>query len=148
YLLRNGDLAQVTVDHTMAGMMAEAGKMSRDEARRTPMGHALWNAIGGKSEDLSVDVYRLSLECDDLLLLCTDGLYDLVPDEKLREILNAGESAESTCRKLANLANENGGNDNITVIVSRFQSPQLDEGRAFVEAEVPLAELTSHRAAE
>ena len=120
YLLRNGELAQVTVDHTMAAAMAEAGQMSREEARESPMGHALWNALGGKSEDLSVDVYKLSLECDDLLLLCTDGLYDLVPDEKIREILNAGESAEATCRKLVNLANENGGKDNITVIVAQL----------------------------
>ena len=47
------------------------------------------------------------------------------------------------CRKLVDLANENGGNDNITVIVSHFLSPQLDEPRAFVEAEVPLEELTA-----
>jgi serine/threonine protein phosphatase PrpC len=147
YLLRNGDLAQVTVDHTMAAVMAKAGQMSREEARESPMGHALWNALGGKSEDLSVDVYKLSLECDDLLLLCTDGLYDLVPHEKLQRILSTGESAEATCRRLVNLANENGGKDNITVIVSRFQSPHLYERGAFVEAEVPLAELTAHAAA-
>ena len=58
YLLRKGQLEQVTTDHTMATILAESGKMSRDEARQSPMGHALWNAIGGRNDELSVDVYR------------------------------------------------------------------------------------------
>jgi hypothetical protein len=90
-----------------------------------------------------VDVYKLTLECDDVLLLCTDGLYNMVPHETLQELLNSNRSAESACRKLVDLANENGGKDNITVIVSHFLSPHLDEPRAFVEAEVPLEELTA-----
>ena len=55
-----------------------------------------------------------------MLLLCTDGLYDMVPDDRLQEVLSSTMSAELTCRKLIDLANENGGNDNITVIVARF----------------------------
>ena len=143
YLLRNRQLVQITVDHTMSEIMAGAGQMSREEARHSPMGHALWNVLGGRSDELSVDVYKLNLERDDVLLLCTDGLYDMVPDDKLQELLSTNASAEKTCRKLVDLANENGGSDNITVIVSHFLSPQLDEARAFVEAEVPLEELTA-----
>ena len=143
YLLRNGQLDQITVDHTMSEMMAETGQMSRDEARHAPMGHVLWNVLGGRSNELSVDVYKLTLECDDILLLCTDGLYDMVPHEMLQELLNSNASAEAACRKLVNLANENGGKDNITVIVSHFLSPQVDEPRAVVEAEVQLEELTA-----
>ena len=143
YLLRNGELDQITVDHTVSEIMAESGQMSREEARHSPMGHALWNVIGGRSNELSVDVYKLTLERDDILLLCTDGLYDMVPHDKLQELLNSNLSAELACRKLVDLANENGGKDNITVIVSHFLSPQVDESRAFVEAEVPLEELTS-----
>jgi protein phosphatase len=142
YLLRKGELQQVTVDHTLANILAETGKMDRDEARRSPMGHALWNAIGGKSEDLSVDVYRLSLQRDDTLLLCTDGVYDMVPDEELAHVLRTSENAEQCCRKLVELANANGGNDNITAIVANFLTPKMDEPRAFVEAEVPLEMLT------
>ena len=67
----------------------------------------------------------------------------MVPHETLQELLNSNTGAESACRKLVDLANENGGKDNITVIVSHFLSPQLDEPRAFVEAEVPLEELTA-----
>jgi protein phosphatase len=143
YLLRNRQLDQVTVDHTMSEIMAEAGQMSREEARHSPMGHALWNVLGGRSDELSVDVYKLTLERDDILLLCTDGLYDMVPHEKLQEVLDSSASAEAACRQLVDLANENGGKDNITVIVSHFLSPQIDDPRAFVEAEVPLEELTA-----
>jgi PPM family protein phosphatase len=143
YLLRSGELNQITVDHTVSEMLAKSGQMSREEARHSPMGHALWNVIGGRSSDLSVDVYKLTLERDDVLLLCTDGLYDMVPHDQLRELLNSNASAEAICRKLVDTANENGGRDNITVIVSHFLAPQHDEPRAFVEAEVPLQELTS-----
>jgi protein phosphatase len=148
YLLRKGKLEQVTVDHTLATILAESGKMGREEARRAPMGHALWNAIGGKSDELSVDVSKLTLERDDILLLCTDGLYDMVPDEKLAVILNASPSAEAACRNLVDLANTNGGSDNITVVVSYFKSPKVEEPKAFVEAEVPLETLTTQAASD
>src|SRR3954449_4570588 len=143
YLLRNGELDQISVDHTVSQMMVETGKMSREEARHSPMGHALWNVLGGRSTDLAVDVYKLTLERDDVLLLCTDGLYNMVPQEALQELLNSNTSAESACRKLVDLANENGGKDNITVIVSHFLAPKAEDSRAFVETEVPLSELTS-----
>jgi serine/threonine protein phosphatase PrpC len=127
YLLRNGRLEQITVDHTMANLLAETGQLSRDQARRSPYGHALWNAIGGKSDDLSVDVFKLSLERGDVLLLCTDGLYDMVSDERLTDVLSLKQSAETICRKLVDMANAQGGRDNITVIVAQFLSSQLVE---------------------
>jgi protein phosphatase len=143
YLLRSGKLEQITVDHTVSEMMVDAGQMSRDEARHSPMGHALWNVLGGRSSELAVDVYKLTLECDDGLLLCTDGLYNMVPHETLQELLNTNRGAESACRKLVDLANQNGGKDNITAVVSRFLAPKPDDSRAFVEAEVPLEDLTA-----
>jgi serine/threonine protein phosphatase PrpC len=143
YLLRERKLDQITVDHTVSQIMVESGQMSHEEALHSPMGHALWNVLGGRSNDLSVDVYKLTLECGDALLLCTDGLYNMVPHETLQELLNTGAGAESACRKLLDLANDNGGKDNITVVVSRFLTPELDEPRAYVEAEVPLENLTT-----
>jgi PPM family protein phosphatase len=143
YLLRKGELAQITVDHTVSEIMVETGKMSREEARRSPMGHALWNVLGGRSNELAVDVYKLTLEPEDVLLLCTDGLYNMLPRETLQELLNSNTGAEPACRKLVGMANEMGGKDNITVIVSHFLAPSVEDSRAFVEAEVPLEELTS-----
>jgi protein phosphatase len=143
YLLRNGQLDQITTDHTMGHVLAKVGQLNRNEARRTSLGHALWNVLGGRSQELSVDVDRLTLQRDDTLLLCTDGLYDMVADDQLAVILNSSRSAEAACRQLVELANENGGKDNITLIVARFLAPQDDEPRAFVEAEVPLEQLTA-----
>jgi len=142
YLLRNRKLEQITTDHTMGAVLAEVGQISRDESRRTSMGHALWNVLGGRSDELSVDVRRLTLLRDDVLLLCTDGLYDMIADEDLAAFLSSDIGAETACRKLVEAANQNGGKDNITLIVSRFLAPREDEPRAFVEAEVPLEQLT------
>jgi protein phosphatase len=127
----------------MAALLADTKLVDRKQARKTSMGHALWNALGGRSEDLSIDAYKITLKPDDIVLLCTDGLYDMVPDEKLQTILESMPTAEAGCRKLVDLANENGGNDNITLIVSRFLTPQEDKPRAVVEVEVPLSELTA-----
>jgi serine/threonine protein phosphatase PrpC len=143
YLLRQNVLEQITVDHTMSQVLEASGQITREEAQRSPMRHALWNVLGGRSDELSVDVYKLTLEPDDLLLLCTDGLYEMVPADTLEELLKTSVNAATTCRKLVDLANENGGKDNITVIVSRFLSPEQEDSRAFVEAEVPLEELTA-----
>ena len=145
YLLHAGRLEQVTRDHTMSAAMAEVGGMSQEEARRSPMRHALWNVLGGRSDELSVDAYKLSLEPADTLLLCTDGLYDMLPDEKLQEVLVANQSAEVACHELVSLANAAGGKDNITAIIAHFLAPKEDEPRAFVEAEVPLEVLTAPR---
>lgn len=147
YLLRDHQLTQITTDHSMGAILEQVKQLDRNQGRKSSMGHALWNVLGGRSDELSVDVYKLTLECEDVILLCTDGLYDMVPDDTIEDTLNTTESAEAACRKLVELSNSNGGNDNITVIVSRFFSPQLDEARAFVEAEIPLDELTA-RASE
>jgi PPM family protein phosphatase len=116
--------------------------MSRDEARHSPMGHVLVNVLGGRSHDLFVDVDRLTLERDDVLLLCTHGQYDMIDDETLKNRLTSVANAEAACRNLIDLANANGGKDNITVVISRFLSPRPERPRALVEAEVPLEQLT------
>jgi protein phosphatase len=143
YLLRDSMFEQITADHNMAAAMMKTGQMSSEEAAKSPMRHALWNVLGGVSNELAVEVYRLSLEPTDILLLCTDGLYGMVPDDQLRDVLVFSPNAESACRKLIDLANENGGSDNITAIVSRFLTPKLEEPGAVVEVEVPLADLTA-----
>ena len=143
YLLRDDTFEQITVDHTVSQMMEESGQISHEAARKSSMRHVLWNVIGGRSNELSVDVYKLTLQRGDTLLLCTDGLYDMVPDEKLQDILRKNTTAEAACRELVDLANENGGKDNITLIISRFFEPRLDDPRACVEAEVPLEHITA-----
>ena len=146
YLLRDGKLEQITTDHTMGAILAQVGGTAGQNANKSSMRHVLWNVLGGQSDELSVDVYKLTLQRDDTLLLCTDGMYGMVPDEQMQSVLNSKLSAEAACHKLVDLANAAGGSDNITVIVSRFLAPAADDERAFVEAEVPLEQLTGRPA--
>lgn len=141
YLLRDQKLTAVTEDHTVGQALSKSAQMTEEKARDTPRGHWLWNALGGKSEKLLVDCYRISLTSGDGLLLCTDGLYDMVSHDEMTEVMNSDCSAEDACHELVKKANDHGGKDNITVIVSQFDSPELAEREAFVEAEVPLGEM-------
>ena len=143
YLLRNRKLEQITTDHTMGEIMARATQIDGQQARKSATGCALWNVLGGNSRDLSVDAYKLTLEQNDVLLLCTDGLYDMAPEVDLEDALNGMKGAELACRQLVEFANSKGGHDNITAIVARFLSPQRDNAIAFVEVEVPLTTLTA-----
>ena len=145
YLLRQRQLNQITMDHTMGSILLQSGRATPDEAGHLPMRHVLWNALGGDSDDLAVDVYRLSLEPGDVLLLCTDGLYGMVSRDELQSILNSNVSAEAACRRLIDLANENGGEDNVTAIVTRFRQRHLLE--AHVEDKAELDELCGSPAA-
>jgi protein phosphatase len=142
YLLRNRRLEQVTTDHTMGNVLAQVGEIRREDARSHNMGHALWNVLGGRSDELSVDVYKLTLQRDDKLLLCTDGLYDMIPDNELESTLATDMNTESACHKLVDLANDRGGKDNITLIIAHFLAPAAEIPRAFVETEVPIEQLT------
>jgi protein phosphatase len=126
----------------MGAVLAQVGEVSREKARSHSMGHALWNVLGGRSDELAVDVHKLTLQRDDKLLVCTDGLYDMIPDNELESILAANSSAESACHKLVDLANDRGGKDNITLIISHFLAPTAEIPRAFVETEVPIEQLT------
>jgi protein phosphatase len=120
YLLRRGVLEQITTDHTLAQQLVESGMLGQGEAASSQLSQVLWNAIGGDLEELNPDVYKAELQLGDTLLLCTDGLTAHVPDAVIRRYLQVQESAQDTCRKLINAANEAGGTDNITAIVARF----------------------------
>jgi PPM family protein phosphatase len=144
YLLRDHQLGQITTDHTMGAILAQVGEISREDAGKSSMRHVLWNVLGGRSSDLSVDVYKLTLQPTDTLLLCTDGLYGMLPDDDLQSVLASELPAEAACHKLLDMANAAGGNDNITLIVARFRAPSADVPHALVETEVPLEQLTGH----
>lgn len=93
--------------------------------------------IGGQSDELSVDIYKLTLERGDTLLVCNDGLYNMVDDKRLQDLLAKPATAATACQELVDLANANGGTDNITCVVSPFFEAAPEDGSAFAEAEVP-----------
>jgi protein phosphatase len=106
YLLRDGALEQITTDHTMAQEMVDAGAWKEREAEGSGASHWLMNAVGGDSRGVRPEVHRLDMADDDRLLLCSDGLTDSVPDDRIREILRQHEDGAACCEALVEAANE------------------------------------------
>lgn len=134
YLLRGGRLEQVTRDHTVAQQMVERGALSPEEAATSRWSHMLWNCLGGGTHALTPDVYKATLHMGDTLLLCTDGLSGLVPDDRLAALLSQPGTAEQTCQRLIDAANEAGGRDNITAVVAHFREARQVVAHAEHEA--------------
>jgi PPM family protein phosphatase len=120
YLLRQERLHRLTRDHTYVQLLIETGQLSPEDAAGCGISHVLVNALGGSNDDVQVDVDQLELADGDRLLLCSDGLTDLVDDDSIRQVLmECPESAES-CRRLVDLALAGGGRDNVTVVVAGY----------------------------
>ncbi len=120
YMLRESRLFRLTRDHTYVQLLVDSGQLSEEEAATFPSRHLLVNALGGLSEDVEVDVDQLQLMSGDRLLLCSDGLTDLVDDDAIRQVLvDCRESAEA-CRRLVDLALAAGGRDNVTAVVASY----------------------------
>jgi protein phosphatase len=118
YLLREARLHRLTRDHTFVQLLIDSGQLSPEEGARSSARHMLVNALGGFNPDVEVDVDQLKLATGDRLLLCSDGLTDLVDDDAIREVLIERPGSADACRRLIDLALANGGRDNITAIVA------------------------------
>ena len=117
YHLRQGQLRQVTTDHTFVGKLVAQGQLSPEEAEKHQQRHVLLQAVGVR-ETVDVDSLTVALRSGDRILLCSDGLYDLISDEAIAETLAAdGQPPLSQCRALITAANSLGGFDNTTVII-------------------------------
>jgi protein phosphatase len=114
------ELQQVTTDQSQVQELVEAGEITPEEASDHPMSHVLSQAMG-TADDLDVDLYTQSLS-DGWLLLCTDGLTDPVPDDRIETICLEASSLEAAGTNLIQAANGNGGPDNITVGFCRTET--------------------------
>lgn len=117
YLLRSGDLRQLSEDHTVAAEYVASGKITAEEARSHPQRHMLTRCLG-LTRFVNVDIVELELQVGDRLLLCSDGLTDMVFDDDLATALGDGAPVDDVTWRLIEMANEAGGVDNITVIVA------------------------------
>jgi len=121
YLMRDGHLYLLTADHTLAEDLVRRGALSPEEAAHSRWSHVITNAVGGGSQDVTVDLHKLGLLAGDVLLLCSDGLTGMVSEAEVVEVLGATDDPEAACRQLVTRANEAGGKDNITVVMARFE---------------------------
>ena len=119
YLYRERRLKQLTRDHTLVQKMVDAGMLTPEQANRHPDASVLSQAMGNNPDvDVEISV-PISIEQDDLILLCSDGLSGFVSDAEMEQVLQAKTPIQKTAEKLADLALINGGNDNITIQLIR-----------------------------
>ena len=124
YLLREGRLERITHDHTLAQQYADLGLVPQESVEKHPLGHVLTRAVGSPVEKLESDMHHVPLRNHDMLLLCSDGLTKMLPEARIGEILGDlahSHDSASACRELIKHALLAGGNDNVTVIVARYE---------------------------
>ncbi len=130
YLSRRGILYRLTHDHTLVEEMVRRGALAAEDAIHHRWRHVITNAVGGNSAELKVEVHKLHLEAGDRVLLCSDGLTGMLPEEEISQVLHTEDEPEQACRRLVTRANEAGGRDNITVVVVHFCIATQPELRA------------------
>lgn len=116
YIITNESFEQLTRDHSLVQRLQELGQLSAAEAAVHPQRSVLYRAVGqGEGLEVDVDVRRLTPGAR--VLLCSDGMWGLVPDEKIREIVFAAATPQAACEALVVAANEAGGPDNISAVM-------------------------------
>ena len=126
YLFRQDAVRQLTRDMTMAQELIQAGMLNPAQSATYRFRHVLTQCLGAPGT-AKADVRHLTLRDDDQLLLCSDGLYDMVDDGLIADTLQGAASPQSACQTLVDRALDAGGKDNITVIVAHFRhAPWVD----------------------
>jgi PPM family protein phosphatase len=122
-LFSKNELHQLTNDHTMVAEMVRKGALSPTEASRHPHRHVITNFLGGADQTARVELHKLDLEPEDVILLCSDGLTEMVSDDDIATVLRNERDPQRICERLVTEANEKGGKDNITAVVGIFRTP-------------------------
>ncbi|HVZ33757.1 MAG TPA: Stp1/IreP family PP2C-type Ser/Thr phosphatase [Polyangiaceae bacterium] len=126
YLLRDGELTQITRDQSLVNQLIEAGQLTEEEAETFEHNNIILQALG-TSEVVQVDLTYVDLRAGDSLLICSDGLSGMVRSEDIGHVLVEVENPIEACAKLIAAANEAGGHDNVTVVMVKFSGPGLPE---------------------
>jgi serine/threonine protein phosphatase PrpC len=121
YLYRDGMLHQLTRDHTLVQSLIDLGRLTPEEAARHPCRHVLTRSLGAGDHPYDADFQRAMIADGDQLLLCTDGLTEMVDEATIATMLTSATSAAAACEELVATALKNGGKDNVTVAVARYR---------------------------
>ena len=116
YVVSGHEIRQITRDHSWVEEMVRRGGLGREEARNHPDKNIITRAVGAENE-VKADFFSVKLEEGDLILMCTDGLTNMLEDEEIRMILDGARDIVEKAEELVRKANENGGRDNISVIL-------------------------------
>ena len=127
YLYTGGQLQQLTEDHTMSAEMVRQGMISPQSQAKHPWRNVVTNVLGGTEQGVRAELHSLDLHEADLVLLCSDGLTEMVSDEQIAAILAAETDPQRASERLVSEANRQGGRDNITAIVARFMPVESEQ---------------------
>lgn len=116
YVLNSHGFQQITEDHSLVNELVRSGHISKEDAEHHPRKNVVLRALGTETH-VQMDLKTLILDEGDMLLICSDGLSNKVPEAELKSILESDESIENKSEKLIQLANDNGGEDNITLVI-------------------------------
>jgi serine/threonine protein phosphatase PrpC len=116
YMVDQGVLRQVSDDHSLVSYLVQLGELTAEEARNHPSGNILVRSIGSVPE-VEIDLFHVELKPGDRLMLCSDGLWGEVDDPSIARLMHANSNPQAACQALVDLANENGGRDNTTLVV-------------------------------
>ncbi len=119
YVIDHKEIIQITMDHSVVMELVKAGQISKEEARKSTLKNQLTRALGISSE-ANLEYTKQQVKMGDTILLCTDGLWDMLTDDEIYTVVKKGGTPEKICTKLISMANDAGGDDNITVIVARI----------------------------
>ena len=132
YLLREGQLRQITRDHSLVEELRRQGRLTSEEAEEHPQRSVVTRALGVEP-DVELDVHTHQARSGDLFLLCSDGLTSMVRADRVQEIIAGSDSLRAAADRLVSEANEMGGRDNITVVLFRLGGDEVDAGAPGVE---------------
>ena len=116
YLIRDNEIKKLTVDHSYIEELIMNGSITREEAKNHPKKNIITRALGC-NESILADTLSSPIDKNDIFVLCTDGLTNMLSEYKIMEIILENDDLNYSCSELVRLANENGGDDNITVII-------------------------------
>ena len=122
--LVNEEIQQITRDHSLVAEMVNMGEIDKKSARTHEKKNIITRAIGAASE-LVADYFEIEYSSGDIILMCSDGLTNMVEDEDIKNIINKGEELDLTAHKLVDTANNNGGKDNISVLLVRLNHDEV-----------------------
>ena len=130
YLLRDGEIRQVTTDHSLVAEQVRRGMLKEEDLETSPWKNIVTRTIGGK-DVVEPDVALIELRPGDTLLVATDGVTKSVPDPKLREIVASAGSLDAACEQLIKSALDNGSDDNTTCLLLHFEkAPWLSRAQS------------------
>jgi protein phosphatase len=126
YRIRDGELEQLTEDHSLVGDLMRSGRLTPEEAEAHPQRSVITRALGTDPE-VDIDTTSVDIEPGDLFLLCSDGLTTMVADEDILGILAAAPTLDDAARELVRAANTGGGEDNVTVVLFQVEGEMTEE---------------------